>query len=124
VTIDASADLSTSQQYILFFSTSGLQSGQSGKSLFGYLGTNYQGVDGNSGGNYVYLDSGDDASEFTTPAWSNPNSCGGNAGADVTFKATFLPNAGAPESSTSAAFAFTSHFAAGLMLHARKLHAA
>lgn len=97
--------LKADTQYVLFFSTSGLQKGVYNTNNWAALTTNAY-----SGGEFVLHNSGDDLpSLFTDPGWDCGDGCGftGN-GADLVFKAQFdpLPAIPAvPEASTVAMLA-------------------
>ena len=66
VTFTPDINLTAGDQYVLFFSTSGLQSGQPDSTI--YWG--YSPSDPYTGGGFVFLNNGDDQSQWTSTAWS------------------------------------------------------
>ncbi len=87
------------QQYVLFFSTSGVQDGGTQGADFGYVGS-----DAYAAGQFVYLNSGNDNTQFTVPGgWGTSTDLAYPAGSDLAFKADFAPGGSpAPEPSEAA----------------------
>jgi hypothetical protein len=75
-------------QYALFFSTSGLQTGQPLSTIS--WGANNSGAYG--GGEFVYLNNGNDSSQWTTSRWDNFG-----ASYDLAFTADFTSPTATPE---------------------------
>lgn len=81
VTVTPDVNLLPGQQYVLFFSTAGLQSGQPISTIFWGTGTGY------SGGSFVFLNNGNNPSQWTSTSWT----IGPNVGLaqDLAFNADF-----------------------------------
>ncbi len=79
VTFTPDVNLTAGDQYVLFFSTSGLQGGQPDSTI--YWGYNQN--DPYTGGSYVFLNNGDDPSQWTSTAWDVASA------ADLAFTADF-----------------------------------
>lgn len=79
VTFTPDINLTAGDPYVLFFSTSGLQSGRLDSTIY----WSYNPKDPYTGGNFVFLNNGDDQSQWTSTAWSVAHS------ADLAFTADF-----------------------------------
>jgi hypothetical protein len=84
--------LTPGSQYVAFFSAANRFDGQYGTAVWAYLGTSISnGQDGYTGGNFVFLNCGNDASQYTTVPWENPTFFGGQPSHDLAFTLTFVP---------------------------------
>lgn len=82
--------LNANTQYVVFFSTSGLQSGFGGTTSWGYTGG-----DTISGGNLVFFNNGDNAAALTTQVWDSTQWYVTNN--DLAFQATLTAPVPEPE---------------------------
>ena len=86
ITAYPSITLAANQQYVLYFTTSGIQGGGTSNNEWGFApDTAY------TGGTFVYLNNGNDRSQLTGQAWNT------NLGGDLAFTATL---AAVPEPGT------------------------
>jgi hypothetical protein len=103
--------LTPGARYVLFASPSGVPgSDPSTGSEWAYLGTStFAGQDGYAGGNFVFLNNGNDPAQWTTTAWNDPTYYGGRSGDDLAFRVSFAapppPPPPVPEPSTLALLA-------------------
>jgi hypothetical protein len=93
VTFNPGIDLVAGDQYVMFLSTSGLQSGRPQSTI--YWGSNSS--NDYTGGSFVFLNNGDNASQWTNANWN----VGFSGAADLAFTADFKST---PEPSSFAAF--------------------
>ena len=108
--------LGPNKEYVLFFSTSGVQAQRFNTNTWGALSR-----DAYSGGEFVFHNSSNDPSSLLAPAgWDCPSGCDYlGRGADLAFKASIEPVAGlVPEPSTLA----LAVFGAGLVGAAVRRH--
>jgi len=74
--------LQSGQQYVAFFSASGLFDGQNGTSSWASV----TGASSVAGGGFVYLNNGNNLAMLTTQAWSQNFQCGG---CDLSYRMSF-----------------------------------
>jgi hypothetical protein len=79
VTFTPDINLTSGDQYVLFFSTSGLQAGRLDSTIYWGFNTSLP----YTGGGFVFLNNGDDQSQWTSTAWSVAHA------ADLAFTADF-----------------------------------
>lgn len=80
ITTTPDVTLNANSQYVLYFTTSGIQDNTSSTNAWGFTAdTAY------SGGTFVYLNNGNDRSQLTSAAWNSA------LGGDLAFTATLAP---------------------------------
>ena len=114
VTAPSGAAVTAGSQYVLLFTTSGLQAGQPNSSS--HFGTSPNAS--YTSGAFVFMNNGDDHSQITSSNFDTRFS-----DRNLAFKADFTP-ASTPEPSSFAMFGFVGLGLAGLALKARKKAAA